>query len=132
MSDDMLKRIQQKRHRPTVHRDTSFSGEPDHDIQSKPETTESFSIMDIQRQLDSLPMVASRRNIRLLEELDSEISRLCNEEGITIESLLEALYTNVRDNPQLLSEVLLDAKDRINQRKEAGVLRRIASQLNKF
>ncbi|NJR56044.1 MAG: hypothetical protein HC768_16625 [Acaryochloris sp. CRU_2_0] len=123
MNRDMLNRIKNKSQRPQVQRDTTLSGS------DQPTQSLADQNVDIQSQVDVLPEVASRRNIRLLEGIDKSLNELCSREGITIETFLEASFLACDRNPELLASVLDEACQRLEERKKAGKLRRLYSQL---
>jgi len=79
-----------------------------------------------------LIQVAPRRNIRLEEHLDQEIERFVQEQNLTIETLLEACYLVIRDHEDLQKRVVAQASERLAERKEAGKLRRLYSQMQKL
>lgn len=123
MNRDMLDRIKNKSQRPQVKRDTSLTGS---EVTTQPLDDQNI---DIKSQVDALPEVASRRNIRLLEDIDKSLNELCSKEGITIETFLEATFLACDRNPELLTSVLTEACQRLEERKKAGKLRRLYSQL---
>jgi hypothetical protein len=65
--------------------------------------------------------------LRVEEAIDKGLKSLCNEEGITKETFLEAAYLACLDNEQWRQQVLEIASERRQERKEAGVLRRAKS-----
>lgn len=153
---DMLARIKARSQRPKVERDTSLAAqdkdpgsspskvlevEPPHSIEvnSEPLTeqltappSEMSSPVHINERLEQLIQVAPRRNIRLEESLDKEIERFVYDQNLTIETLLEACYLELKQNPDLCNRVLAEASKRLAERKEAGKLRRVYSQMQKF
>ena len=126
MNNDMLSRIKAKSQRPVVERDTSLISRSSETVDM--ENANLSTLDDLQSQVDALPKVASRRNIRLEESLDREIEDFCNQERITIETLLEGLYLSSKDDSTLKNAVRR-ARVRLKERKEAGKLRRIYTQL---
>lgn len=142
---DMLERIKSRSQRPTVQRDTSLTGQESQpterasfpDIRPEPPEPEQpdtplISPMDLEAQLERLPQVAPRRNIRLEESLDNAIQAFCNQENVTIETFLEACYLACDRDPELKQAILKETAERLQQRKEAGKLRRLHSQLQKM
>lgn len=157
MSDgqDMLARIKSRSQRPKIARDTSLAPsaqdsqafelvamepsiraadelahlqEPPKVAAEKPEV-EAPSLED---QLAQLIQVAPRRNIRLEENLDKEIERFAQDQDLTIETLLEACYLILQEDSELKARVVSQASERLAERKEAGKLRRIYSQMQKL
>ncbi|OKH44325.1 hypothetical protein NIES30_23065 [Phormidium tenue NIES-30] len=83
-------------------------------------------------QLGQLIQVAPRRNIRLEENLDKEIERFVQDQDLTIDTLLEACYLILQEDSELQARVVSQALERLAERKEAGKLRRIYSQMQKL
>lgn len=160
-SKDMLARIKARSQRPKVERDTSLSAQgleqstPVSDVLEPPlpqlieaaqdlpadqealkletdSVEEASSATPLDQRLDQLIQVAPRRNIRLEESLDKEIERFVYDQNLTIETLLEACYLELKQNPDLRDHVLAEASKRLAERKEAGKLRRIYSQMQKL
>jgi hypothetical protein len=155
VNKDMLARIKSRSQRPKVERDVSFGSQPqtfpnpdeqeigreeqapaaedEQHVQPKevaqvPEPEQP----SLEEQLAQLIQVAPRRNIRLEENLDKEIERFVQEQNLTIETLLEACYLVIRDDEDLQKRVVSEASDRLAERKEAGKLRRLYSQMQKL
>jgi hypothetical protein len=145
---DMLTRIKNRNQRPAVQRDTSLAAqdatESPSDSASAPslestqvsETSQQAEstlspATELEEQLEQMPKVAPRRNIRLEESIDDALQDFCNEAGVTIETFLEACYLACDRDPALKQTVLTEANERLKQRKEAGKLRRLYSQLQK-
>lgn len=79
--------------------------------------------------LEGLPEVASRRQIRLETNLDDEIETFCKEQKITVETYFEALHLACRNQPELLQHITQEAKERLKNRKKAGKIRRLQTQI---
>lgn len=73
---------------------------------------------------EKLPEVV-RRTIRIEEELDYELDRLCRKEKITREVFLEAAYQVCENHPEILAEVIENARERYQRRKSVGELRKL-------
>lgn len=157
MSDgqDMLARIKSRSQRPKVARDTSLissaqdsqafeavamelsppaADEPAH-LQEPPKVTAEkpgVETPSLEDQLAQLIQVAPRRNIRLEENLDKEIERFVQDQDLTIDTLLEACYLILQEDSELQARVVSQASERLAERKEAGKLRRIYSQMQKL
>ena len=157
MSDgqDMLARIKSRSQRPKVARDTSLASpgqdsqalesvemapspsaaaEPAH-LQEPPQSAAGLpgvATPSLKDQLAQLIQVAPRRNIRLEETLDKEIERFVQDQDLTIETLLEACYLILQEDSELQARVVSQASERLAERKEAGKLRRIYSQMQKL
>lgn len=137
MSDDMLSRIRKRRKRPSVRRDTSLVNQGKaEESQSKPTPPEPTSpqaqLNDLQAQIDALPQVGDRRNVRLETSIDTELPQFCSQNNVTIETFLEAAFLACSQDAELKASVLEAAQARLQQRKQAGQLRRLQSQLKKL
>ncbi len=109
------------------------------EVQSEVEVAKSKSATEVvieaptlPPQIDQLITVAPRRNIRLEESLDDELSDFVQGKRLSIEILLEALYLYAKKDEVLMEEVLTLAEERMKERKEAGKLRRVYSQMQKY
>ena len=85
----------------------------------------------IEAELATLPQVSARRNIRLEVELESRLLTFCQTNDITVETFLEACFVEAEQNARTRTEMVAEAKRRLKQRKQAGKLRRVLSQLKK-
>lgn len=85
----------------------------------------------IEAELATLPQVSTRRNIRLEVELESRLLTFCQANDITVETFLEACFVEAEQNARTRTEIVNEAKHRLKQRKQAGKLRRVLSQLKK-
>lgn len=85
----------------------------------------------IEAELATLPQVSARRNIRLEVELESRLLTFCQANDITVETFLEACFVEAEQNARTRTEMVAEAKRRLKQRKQAGKLRRVLSQLKK-
>jgi hypothetical protein len=73
-----------------------------------------------------------RRTIRLEQPIDEALERLCSRERITRETFLEAAYLVCNDKPEILEEVLANARQRYRQRKTAGEKRKFQTMGKKY
>lgn len=73
-----------------------------------------------------------RRTIRLEQQVDEELERLCSRERVTRETFLEAVYLVCNDKPEILQEVIAIAKQRYQQRKTAGEKRKFQTMGKKY
>ena len=73
-----------------------------------------------------------RRTLRIDEEIDSELERLCGRLKITRETFLEAAYLACTQNPDLMTTVVVEAQKRYRQRKQAGEQRKFATMSRKY
>lgn len=129
---DMLDRIGRRSQRPKVSRDTSLAnGQP-----AGPEGTAQVPMSStdaaasIEAQLEKLPEVTSRRSVRLEKSLFEELSGLCQQYGITMETFLEASYVISSSDSDVERQIIVEAQRRMEDRKQAGRLRRVLTQLN--
>lgn len=129
---DMLDRIGRRSQRPRVTRDTSL-------VDSQPARTagaaqtpmaSTDAAASIEAQLEKLPEVTSRRSVRLEKSLFEELSTFCQQHGITMETFLEAGYVVASEDRNLQSQIIAEAQRRMEDRKQAGKLRRVLAQLS--
>ena len=145
MSDEMLARIRKRSTRPKVVRDPSLTAQDDFLAEAAPvevspaevaspvvEEPDDSEANDLAAQIEALPKVAARRNIRLEESMDAAMQTFCAQEGVTIDTFLEAALVACDRNANLKQRIVKEAKQRLQQRKEAGKLRRLHSQLQQF
>lgn len=123
-----------KRERPRVSRDTSFTAQ-DQEYGSKPDVEPDLiqenpvsRTLPWEEELETLPEVGNRRNIRLETSIDAELFTMCRDSPLTLETLLEGFYIVCKDNPKLMKKVQEEAESRYKQRKRKGQLRRLISQ----
>lgn len=83
----------------------------------------------LEDQLRNLPEIAPRVPVRLEVAIKQELDELCNQEKITVETLLEAFYVTCRDKDTVMKQVLKEAKKRLKSRKEAGNIRSSITRL---
>jgi hypothetical protein len=113
-------------------RDSSFAqplAEPPQDLPSKEEIVPKQTFFSPTQELSGLPQTADRRQIRLEVGIDSELEALCRTQKITVETFLEAAYLEIEQDPEMKSRVMAIAKTRLSDRKKAGNLRRMQTQL---
>lgn len=80
--------------------------------------------------LASFPEIAPRVPVRLETPIKDELDSLCNQEKVTIETLLEAFYVTCKDKESVMRQVLKEAKKRLKSRKEVGNIRSSLTKLN--
>lgn len=100
--------------------------------QAKPAAEVVIKAPTLPKQMDELITVGQRRNIRIEEKLDAEIEQFVRDKKLSIEILLEALYLLAKDDKDLMDKALTLAEERLQERKEAGKLRRIYAQMQKY
>ena len=101
-------------------------------IESKQQApTEDNTLANLKAELAQYPETNRHSAIVLEKKLDIELTRYCKEQGITVETFLEAAWTITSDNLELLRQVTNEAQIRYKSRKEAGRLRRLITMLSK-
>lgn len=80
--------------------------------------------------LANFPEIAPRVPVRLETPIKDELDSLCNQEKVTIETLLEAFYVTCKDKESVMRQVLKEAKKRLKSRKEVGNIRSSLTKLN--
>ena len=80
--------------------------------------------------LANFPEIAPRVPVRLEVPIKDELDSLCNQEKVTIETLLEAFYVTCKDKESVMRQVLKEAKKRLKSRKEVGNIRSNLTKLN--
>lgn len=130
---DMLDRIgRRSSQRPKVTRDSSLTNdqltEPAEGARAQLSSTDAAA--SIEAQLAELPEVTGRRTIRIEKNLFEELSNFCQQHGITIETFLEAGYVVALTEETLQAQIISEAQRRMKERKQAGKLRRVLTQLN--
>jgi hypothetical protein len=83
----------------------------------------------LEEQLANFPEIAPRVPVRLEVAIKQELDELCNQEKITVETLLEAFYVTCQDKDTVMKQVLKEAKKRLKTRKEAGNIRSSITRL---
>ncbi len=92
---------------------------------------EDNTLSNLKAELAQYPETNRHSAIVLEKKLDIELTRYCKEQGITVETFLEAAWTIASANPELLQQVKNEAQIRYKSRKEAGRLRRLITMLSK-
>lgn len=90
-----------------------------------------FSQDAITELLEPEPVVV-RRTIRLEEEIDEALSRVCRNERITRDTFLEAAYLICSQNAELMQSVVAEARSRRKHRQESGERRKYETMKRKF
>jgi hypothetical protein len=85
----------------------------------------------LQAELEKYPEIIRHSAIRLEKELDSRLTRFCKENGCTIETFLEAAFEAAEADATLRGQILSHARNRYLNRKKAGKLRQLITQLEK-
>lgn len=88
-------------------------------------------LSELQAQLDQLPKTDRHGTITLQVELGKALTAYCKEKNITVETFLEAAWAVLQDYPELLEYMTIEAKRRYDERKTAGKLRKLITQIGK-
>lgn len=145
MSDSVLDRIRQNRQRQAVPtrddtlitrvQQTESTPAPDA-VETLPETalvaaatTTNDALEELKRELAKIPETNRHSAIVLEKDLDQTLTHYCKDNRITIEVFLEAAWVHASSNPDVMEEILAEAKRRYGDRKRAGKLRRLITML---
>ena len=86
-------------------------------------------IMSLEEELASLPKISSKKiGVRLETTLYDAIRKFCDEQGITVETLLESYFSVCQANRDLTQVVVEEAQTRIKQRVRAGNIRSLLTK----
>ena len=99
------------------------------------ESTSSHSPSDLQKiqaELEKLPQIGKRLAVHLEQQVRAELLYLCDQQEITPEIFLEAAFVALQNQPKLLEDIVIEAKERLAIRKRAGFLRRTKSMIGKI
>lgn len=88
------------------------------------------SLADLKAELEKYPQTKRHSAIVLEKELDSDLTKFCKEQGITVETFLEAAWTVVHSDDAQLEKITLEAKRRYYQRKRVGQIKRLITMLS--
>lgn len=87
------------------------------------------STLFLEKELESLPSVTNKKiGVRLEEGIYEEIRKLCQENSITVETLLEAYFTVCSTQPKLVKKIIEEAQFRLKQRTKAGNIRSLLTK----
>ena len=89
-------------------------------------------LQQLQEELERLPTVGKRLAVHLEQRIRADLVKLCDEQEITPEIFMEAAYASLQQQPEVLDSIIADAKVRLKQRKQAGVLRRTLAMVQKY
>lgn len=88
-----------------------------------------IAIASLERELETLPSVSNKKiGVRLEEEIYEDIRRLCQDNNITVETLLEAYFTVCRSQPTLVETIIEEAQSRLKRRTKAGNIRSLLTK----
>ncbi len=87
------------------------------------------STLFLEKELASLPSVTNKKiGVRLEEGIYDEVRKLCQENSITVETLLEAYFTVCSTQPKLVKKIIEEAQFRLKQRTKAGNIRSLLTK----
>jgi hypothetical protein len=87
------------------------------------------SIASLEKELETLPSVTNKKiGVRLEEDIYEEVRRFCQENSITVETLLEAYFTVCQSQPKLLEKIIDEARFRLKRRIKAGNIRSLLTK----
>lgn len=86
----------------------------------------------IETELNSLPEIARRSNIRIEAKLLEQAEQDFKKERITLETFFEAAYALVEQSPELKKQIFDEARSRKKGRDRAGQLRRDLARLRSY
>jgi hypothetical protein len=132
---NMLEEIRRRATQPTVpsRQDVLLQTQPTTpDTQIEENATvnnQGSELKQLEEKLASFPEISPRIPVRLEVPIKEELDKLCAQEKITIETLLEAFYITCKDKDTVMKQVLKEAKKRLRNRKEAGNIRSSITRL---
>ncbi len=137
MSNDALERLK-NRQRPSVpNRDTSLS--PSVDIstsgyQESPSvdiSTSGYQENQVSRQ-EPEQLLTKQSTLRLEASLSQRLSEVCQNNGISREVLIEALFEHYSNDHQAWQAILAEAKRRREHRMQVANIKRAKSMMQRF
>ena len=88
------------------------------------------TLEELKAELAKIPPTRRHSAIVLEAEIDSNLTRFCKEQGLTVEVFLEAAWLIAAAEPELMEKIKAEAKRRYDARKQAGKLRRLITMLS--
>jgi hypothetical protein len=133
MSNDALERLK-KRQRPNVpSRDASLSA-PSQDI-STSRYQESEISRDQDTEISGKPpeqLLTKQSTLRLETSLSQRLSEVCQDNELSREVLIEALFEYYSNDPEAWQAILAEAKRRGERRMQMANLKRAKSMMQRF
>lgn len=124
MSNDALERLK-KRQRPSVpSRDASISASVDIE-------TSRYQEHQVSRQ-EPEQLLTKQTTLRLEASLSQRLSEVCQNNGISREVLIEALFEHYSNDPQAWQAILAEAKKRGERRMIVANIKRAKSMMQRF
>lgn len=107
----------------------SISAQTQEAFQTPQSSTTEESIRLLEQELATLPSITNKKiGVRLEEGIYEEIRKLCHDNNITVETLLEAYFTICNSQPDLESKIIENAQNRLKQRTKAGNIRSLITK----
>ncbi len=99
-------------------------------VSQEEETTKPVqSTLFLEKELASLPSITNKKiGVRLEEGIYDELRKLCQENSITVETLLEAYFTVCSTQPKLVKKIIEEAQFRLKKRTKAGNIRSLLTK----
>lgn len=137
--NDALDRLK-NRHRPTVpSRDATLtSGTPDTSTSRYPELQNSETpdqpnpLPPPEQNAEPSPLVTKQSTLRLESGLSDRLQRLCRENAICREVLIEAMFEYCQANPEIEEAVLKAARAKNEHRSQVANRRRAKAMMKRF
>jgi hypothetical protein len=95
-------------------------------------TSRSSSLADNELSSSSMDIKTKQSTIRLEQQLSLKLSQKCQEEEISREVFLEALFVYFENHKSIQSKVLQEARQREQQRQKIANYRRAKSMIERF
>lgn len=137
MSNDALERLK-KRQRPSVpSRDASISASVDISTSRYQESsdvdieTSRYQEPQVSRQ-EPEQLLTKQTTLRLEASLSQRLSEVCQNNGISREVLIEALFEHYSNDPQAWQAILAEAKKRGERRMIVANIKRAKSMMQRF
>jgi predicted DNA-binding protein len=134
MSNDALERLK-KRQRPSVpSRDASISPSVDISTSRYQEplsvdiSTSGYQVV----QQEPEQLLTKQSTLRLEASLSQRLSEVCQNNGISREVLIEALFERYSNDPEAWQTILAEAKRRGEHRMQVANMKRAKSMMQRF
>ncbi|MBD2505050.1 hypothetical protein [Anabaena azotica] len=118
--------------RSTENSEASAEIDDELDTQANEKASTTPDLSGLQAELESLPTVGKRLAVHLEKDIRADLLKLCDASDITPEIFIEAAIASLHKQPELMSQIIADAKVRLAQRKRAGLIRRTLVMVQKY
>lgn len=138
--NDALERLK-KRNRPTVpNRDASLTPPAQPAVSQDIETSRyqdkkvsEFLDYETSQPLETKqPLITKQTTLRLEQGVSDRLQNLCRENGICREVLIEAMFEHSESTPDVLQQILSEAKNKNEQRQQIANVKRAKSMMERF